>query len=286
MTLTEHVHRYVDLKRKLGYEFTANASMLMLYAVFAEARHDRFTRTETIVDWASNSKSLRSSCKKLQVVRAFAIWMHAENTHHEVPPPDFFGPLSRSRPPPHLMSVDDIRTILSAALLLGPVGTITPHTWHYLFGLMAVTGIRVSEATSLLVSDITPDGLLIRDTKFRMSRLLPLHPTTMCGLDAYRRIRHDKVTLDNHLFVLSHGRSPHKITASRVFRELACKTGVRAGDVASGPRLHDLRHSFAVRSLENLGDGNDPGRHMLALSTYLGHAEITDTYWYLGACRV
>ena len=173
-----------------------------------------------------------------------------------------------------------------AALSMPPVGTIAPLTWHYLFGLVAATGLRIGEARALTLDDITPDGLIVRDAKFGKSRMVALHPTTRDALNRYLVARRSETTLDGHLFVLGTGRPPSQTRVSAVFLELAEQTGIREPGATRGPSLHSLRHSFAVRSIENLDPGADPGRHMLALATYLGHANVSETYWYLESTTV
>ena len=216
-------------------------------------------------------------------MHALAIWLHAEDTRHEVPRRDAFGPMSYRRPPPHPLSIPDIQALLSAALAMRPAGTITPLTWHHMFGLIAATGIRISEALALVPDDLTADGLVIRETKFRKSRMVALHPTTQDALDRYLVARRKERTPHGHLFVLATGRSPSRRTATKTFRKLAEHTELRARAVPRGPTPHSLRHAFAVRSLESLDPDADPDRHMLALATYLGHSEVAHTYWYLEA---
>jgi integrase len=153
-----------------------------------------------------------------------------------------------------------------------------------LFGLLAATGMRISEALALLLGDVTTDGLIIRNTKFRKSRLLPLHDTTRQMLDDYLSARLRLGTLDGALFVSTTGKAPSYSTVESIFLKLMRTIGVRGEPSQPGPRIHDLRHTFAVRSLEQCGhDRNAVARHIVALSTYLGHAHVTDTYWYLHA---
>ena len=130
-----------------------------------------------------------------------------------------------------------------------PSGTIAPLTWHYLFGLIAVTGLGSCEALALTLNDITPDGLLIRDTKFRKFRMVALHPITQDALNRYQTVRRKEKTLDGHLFVITTGEAPSSDWARKAFRDLAEQTGIREPGAARGPTLHSLRHSFAVRSL-------------------------------------
>ena len=171
---------------------------------------------------------------------------------------------------------------------LAPAGSITPLTFHYILGLIAATGLRRSEATSLLLTDLTADGLLIRKAKFGKRRLVPLDGSVHRSMDAYLRERKRCGGPDDHLFVLSTGRPMHPVYLATVFVKLARRVGLRAGPGQPGPRLHDLRHGFAVRALESTlsAERRDVARHMLTLSTYLGHSNTADTYWYLEATPV
>ena len=286
MTISDHVARYVAIKQHLGYEFTTNAEILSNFARFADARDEPFLRADTALQWAVTAPSRDRCVKKLQIVHALATWLHAEDTRHEVPRRDAFGSRSCRRPPPHPLSIPDIQALLSAALAIRPAGTITPLTWHHMFGLIAATGIRISEALALVPGDITVDGLVIRETKFRKSRMIALHPTTRDALERYLVARRRERTPHGRLFVLATGRPPSRWAATKTFRKLAEQTGLRDPAAPRGPTPHSLRHAFAVRSLENLARDADPSRHMLALATYLGHSEIAHTYWYLEATPV
>ena len=284
MTLIDHVARYVALKRRLGYDYRTHAGILRQYARFADDRGDSVVRTATVTEWASAAVSRHQAARRLHFVHAFAVWMRAEDARHEVPPRGLFGPHSNQRPPPDLMTTQEVRALLAAALRLGPTGTISPLTWHYMLGLIASTGIRRCEAVALRLTDVTPHGLVIRESKFRKSRLVTLHPSTTEALDAYLVIRRAQATPVDHLFVLDRGRVPGPDAVTRVFRKLAIQTGIRTG--TRRPRVHDLRHRFATRSLEALDATEDPARHMLALATYLGHVDPVSTYWYLEASPV
>jgi len=287
ITISEHVERFVAMKQKLGYRFVRSGQVLHRFASFAEARDETLMRSKTAIEWAVSAATLRSQrVRKLHAVHDFGSWLHAEDTRHEVPPRDALGRLDMRRPQPWLMSVADIGKLLTAALSMGPAGTIAPLTWHYLFGLVAATGLRISEALALTLDDITEDGLVIRDTKFGKSRMVALHPTTWDAMNRYLEARLAEKTPDRHLFVIASGRRPHQQYAIHVFRKLAEQTGIREPGAARGPTTHSLRHSFAVRSLENLAPDVDPSRHMLALSTYLGHVEVSSTYWYLESTPV
>ena len=284
MTITAHVTQFVTMKQKLGYRFTTNAKVLTSFARFAA--EEEFIHSGTVLAWASAASSQPWCVKRLHIVHAFALWMHAEDARHEVPPRDAFGPLSHRRPAPYLVSIPDIRKLLSAAHSMPPAGTINPLTWHYLFGLIAATGLRIGEALALTLDDITPDGLIIRDSKFRKSRMVAMHPTTREALNRYLAVRCKASTPDEHLFVLATGRPPNSRQAGTAFRKLTEQTEIRKPGTARGPTPHSLRHSFALRSLEDMEPGTDPSRHMLALATHLGHVDVSGTYWYLEATPV
>ena len=288
MTLTEHVERYVTFRRALGHAYVEQARCLQDYAAYAEARGESFVRSGTVLDWASTTPSPRQAQVKLRYVCDLASVLHADDERHEVPDRDALGKARSRRPSPHLLSSAEIRRIMDAALELPPAGSITPLTFHYILGLIAATGLRRSEAAGLLLTDLTADGLLIRKAKFGKRRLVPLEDSVHRAMEAYLRERKRRGGPDEHLFVLSTGRPMHPVYLSRVFVQLARRVGLRAGPGEPGPRLHDLRHSFAVRALESMisTERRDVGRHMLTLSTYLGHSSTADTYWYLEATPV
>jgi integrase/recombinase XerD len=287
MSISTHVQRYVAIKRGLGYSFADQEQMLRKYASFADSFGDIYTSTARMIEWASRAPSAQRSREWLRVVRHFAISIHAEDDRNEIPPAEAFGRAKRPRPHPHIIAEVDIARIMDAALSLPPVASLTPYTYHYLIGLLATTGLRVSEAVGLLESDLTSDGLQIRETKFRKTRLVPIDQSTRTALAEYLALRRRIGGLDPHLFVLSTGEPPDSASISRAFIKLARQIGLRGPQGERGPRLHDLRHSFAVRSLEQCGsDRAAINRHMLALSTYLGHSCLSDTYWYLEATPV
>ena len=156
-----------------------------------------------------------------------------------------------------------------------------PQTYAALISLLVATGLRISEALHLLVSDITPNGLLIRRTKFQKTRLVPLHDTTVTGLGHYLMHRQEAGRGGDHVFVSDGGQPLVYWKVHSVFRALLKSAGLKPSD-GRWPRIHELRHTFAVRALESSPTGRQRiGQHMLALATYLGHVNINTTYWYL-----
>ena len=285
--LSNDVTRYVAVYKTLGLAFGEQSRTLHLYARYAETYDDRFTLVSRIHGWCATASSPVRARSCYDTVRRLCVFLHAEDLRHEVPPAGALGRGRRPRPAPHLLDPQQIRAIMDAALDLPPRGSIRPQTYHHLFGLLAATGLRISEALALKRGDLTEDGLVVRRGKFGKSRLLPLHSTTRKALDAYLAIRTRIGGGGDDLFVVSTGRAPHKVTAHIVFVKLARQLGLRGPGPTPGPRLHDLRHSFAVRSLEACAhDRQAVARHVAALSTYLGHADVSNTYWYLEATPV
>jgi integrase len=213
--------------------------------------------------------------------------MHAENRRHQVPAADALGHAVANRRSPYIYGRDEIARLLRAAAAIEPAGSIRPIVYTTLFGLLAATGMRVAEALALQRDDVTADGLVIRETKFQKSRLLPLHTTVQQAVDRYLVARQKVTDTDRALFISVAGRLLPYSTVRGVFLQLLDRTELRGAHAGRDPRIHDLRHTFAVRSLEQCGhDRVAVARHIGALSTYLGHAHVTDTYWYLQATPV
>jgi integrase/recombinase XerD len=223
-----------------------------------------------------------SRARRLADVARFARYLRAEDTGHEIPPP-IFGHERRPRPSPYILSEEQICEIVQLAAQSGYC-TLRRQTYSTLFALLACTGIRVSEALKLRYDDITPDGLVIRSSKFRKSRLVPLHETARAGLERYLQQRRPYAPFDDHVFI-SLRRKPLLLShVSVTFRTLADKMGLPRGRGQRRPTPHSLRHAFAVRALQACPDGRDHiTEHMLMLSTYLGHSHAALTYWYLEA---
>ena len=285
--LAAAVSHFVEMHRALGFKYRTQDLLLRNFAAFAEAKGDTTVRVDRVLDWASNAPSAAQQRNRLLTVRRFAIAMQLEDPAHEIPPPDAFGHASVRRGIAHIYSADDIARLIDAALRLKPQGSIRPITYATLFALLASTGLRISEALALTVNDITTDGLIIRNTKFRKSRLVPLHQTTRDGLNRYLSARARAAPPETVLFVSQRGKPLPHSTVNGVFLKLARAIGLRKGPGHGGPRLHDVRHTFAVRSLEQCaGDNEAIARHLHALSTYLGHACVSYTYWYLQATPI
>jgi integrase len=282
--LSEDLNRYVDLHRGLGFKFRSQAILLRGFLRAAQTNGDTLVRTETVLAWAAQAPSPPQRRLRLLTVRRFALMMHAEDPAHEVPAADALGRARLERRAPYIYAPGEIVRLVRAAMEMAPQGTIVPQTYATLFGLLAATGLRVSEALALRCEDITADGLIVRQTKFRKDRLVPLHGTTWAALDRYLDARKQVAACNPTLFVLATGSAPTYDMVNPTFRRLAHQLGLRGRPDHPDARIHDLRHTFAVRSLEQCpGDRAAVARHIAGLSTYLGHAHVTDTYWYLSA---
>ena len=281
--LKQILDAYLALRHAAGYELRVPAILLRSFVRFAQDRDHSYVTTQTAIEWAAMAPSKAQRHYRLKAVIRFARYAQADDARHEVPPDGIFGH-HRQRPAPFIFTRADISRLLEAASRLGPAGSLRPHMYRTLFALLASTGLRISEALALRFDDITPDGLLICKTKFHKERLVPLHETAVDGLEHYLIHRRRVGGADNHVFISLRGKGVRYYTVYETFRSLVQALKLEPKTGRSRPNFHGLRHTFAVRALEACPQGRDRiNRHMLALSTYLGHARVTDTYWYLEA---
>lgn len=294
INLQTRVDDYLTERRRLGYKLHARDTLLASFVQYVASRRHRGPLTaDLMADWARQDKWNRGTpgtwAVRLALLRHFVRYLKQFEPATEVPDKLIFGG-KPGRLAPHIYREDEMVELLAATRHLGPRGSLRPITFETLFGLMASTGMRVSEAIHLRDADVDlKHGMLIvRQTKFAKSRQLPLHPSTVAALEHYRRQRaeHVPTTVDTPFFVGSRGKRLGQPLGERqthrVFNALRDRLGWRNRGAHEAPRLHDIRHSFAVRRLMLwYGAGIDVNQMMLALSTYMGHAEIKHTYWYL-----
>lgn len=280
--LSRRVQDYVKIRRAAGFKFEAQAGLLCSFAAYADARGEHYVRASTAIEWAGLAGQVPQRARRLWAVTRFARHARLDDPRHEVPPP-VFGSERWPRRTPYILSPDEIARLLQAARYYGK-NPLQGATYSTLFGLLSCTGLRISEAIRLRRSDITSDGLVIRNTKFRKSRLVALHDSTRAALGRYLSQRQAITSLDDRVFVSLRGTPLIRECVDGVFRELVKRIGLPQG--AGLPRIspHSLRHTFAVRALQTCPDGRERiARHMVALSTYLGHVDAAATYWYLQA---
>ena len=295
-TITQRAQAFLAERRRLGFQARTTGYALLSFARFMDRQYPKAPLTiEGMADWARRDKQQRRTpatwARRLKQLRPFARWLRQFESRTEVPDESVFGPVP-GRVAPHIYREDEIVELLAAARRLQPRGGLRPATYETLFGLIASAGLRVSEALALRDRDVDLTGgmLTVRQTKFAKSRQLPLHPSTVDALTRYRRLRRRHVpgSAEMRFFVGTRGqRLGHALgqrQVHRVFIALRNELGWINRGAHDAPRIHDLRHAFAVRRVMLWHrQGIDIDQMMLSLSTYLGHAKISNTYWYLSA---
>lgn len=277
---------YLRIRRALGYKLERAEKLLAQFLAYLEERDTMIVTVADALAWARlTGGSPDWWAFRLSAVRGFAAYLHALDPAHEVPPADLL-PRRPPRAVPYLYSEAEIVALIAATG--GLRGRLRQATYRTLLGLLWVTGMRVGEAIRLDRDDVDlAHGVLtVRDSKFGKSRLLPLHPTSVTALRRYLHLResNQRATVSDALFISPAGTRLLYCNLHATFRRLRRDAGLVAGSGRCRPRIHDLRHTFAVQTL--LGwyrAGEDVQARLPLLSTYLGHAHPKHTYWYLSA---
>lgn len=286
-TLRQAVGDYLSLRRSLGFKLKKHEPCLRELVSFLKKKKASRISTPLALQFATQHQRQQPAewAARLSVVRGFACYRSGDDLATEIPPPGLL-PYRPMRARPYLYSEEEIRHLLNAARHLSATYSLKPWTYYCLFGLLVVTGMRISEALNLQSKDVDwSEGVLtILGTKLGKSRLVPLHTSTRTVLSAYakRRDRFFNGEPVSHFFVSSSGQRLDGGDVRRTFYQLSRQIGLRDASASHGPRLHDFRHRFAVETLVRWYRRNeDVERRLPILSTYLGHAHVTDTYWYL-----
>jgi integrase len=283
------VEDYVEMRRSLGFKLLDANVSLIKFASFLEQRNAPHITISLAMEWAQQDKMARPAewAKRLSFVRGFARHWSAHDSQTEVPPNNLL-PHRPGRAHPYLYSDDEIRQLLQAARQLPSPHGLRGPTYYCLLGLLAVAGLRISEARNLQTADVDlNEGILtIRGAKFGKSRLVPIHPSTRSVLSDYASQRdHFLARPPETFFVSGRGTRLDGGEIRRTFYYLSRQVGLRGARDSHGPRLHDFRHRFAVETLVQwYRSSQDVERLLPILSTYLGHVHVADTYWYLTAC--
>lgn len=281
----EHVEDYLRFRRALGYKLDRAGHLLPQFVDYLDAASTSTLTSDLAISWARLATNARPTywAARLAVVRGFARYLQTIDPATEIPPSGVF-PARRHRPAPYLWSEQDISGLLdSASTLPAPLRAATYQT---LFGLLAVTGMRVGEAIGLDRDDLnTTNGVItIRHAKFDRPRLVPLHTSTTTALNTYlsERDRLCPTPRSAALFITAAGTRLGRSDVAKTLRQLTTTMGLRTETVH--PTAHQLRHSFAVRTMIDWHrSGVRVDDHIATLSTYLGHISPADTYWYLSA---
>jgi integrase/recombinase XerD len=286
-SLQNAIEDYIALRRSLGFKLNDMAADLTKFASFLEQKAAPYITTALALEWAMQSTDHLPShwARRLGFVRVFARHWSATDPRTEIPPAGLL-PFRAQRARPYLYTEQEIQRLLAAAKSLSPASGLRPWTYHCLFGLLAVSGLRISEAIKLERQDVDfyQGVLTIRQTKFNKNRLIPLHTSTRDVLSEYAEHRDRLVpNPSSSCFLLNDcGRCLERSAVRRTFYDLSRQIGLRGPADHNGPRIHDFRHRFALNTLiQWYRAGEDIERRLPVLSTFLGHAHVADTYWYL-----
>lgn len=280
---------YLAVRRALGFKLHNTGATLHQFVQFAEREGAVCITTELALRWATHPVEVHPAhwATRLSMVRRFAQYCRGTAPHTEIPPQGLL-PYRYHRKPPYMYTEQEISQLLAAAHQLQSLTGLRANTYATVLGLLAVTGMRLSEAVGLERADVDlADGsLTIRHTKFGKTRWLPLHPSTQYVLGQYAGLR-DHLWPRPHtprFFLSERGTRLTSWSVRQTFVQLSRHIGLRGATARHGPRLHDLRHSFAVRTLLTwYGAGIHVEQRLPTLAAYLGHAHVNDTYWYLSA---
>jgi len=286
--LEQHLIDYLELRHSLGHQVAESQWLLPGFVAFLNGRGSRTVTVREALDWAQQSTSGRVTTvgpRRLTAVRGFARYLSGIDPDTEIPPLGLM-PLRQRWRPPFIYIPADVEAVreLARQSIVSPLRAATYDT---LIGLLAVSGLRIGEAIKLDRSDLdwNEGVLLIRESKFGKSRLVPLHPSSMQALSEYAVLRDQLQPRPKELsfFVSLKRKRLLYAVVQDTFRQLI-NTAEIGVDAPSPPRLHDFRHTFAVRTLLDwYRAGEDVQSKMPSLSTYLGHREPAYTYWYLSA---
>ncbi len=287
LTLTAEVEAYLNDRRHLGFSLNREGLQLLAFARFADAQGVEGHLTEALaIAWAQHGQPKRLTCaRRLDIVRRFAQYRLPFDARTEIPATGLFGPSTR-RLTPHVYDAREIEALVVAAAALPCAKGLRGATYATFFGLLAAAGLRLSEALWLQRTEVDLTGglLTLTHTKFHRTRLVPLHASTTEALTQYALLR-DRlipVPLENRFFLSARGVGLDARTVEYTFDRLRRQLGWRPRGQHPAPRLQDLRHSFIChRLLAWYRQGVDINHAILALATYVGHAEVTETYWYI-----
>jgi integrase/recombinase XerD len=286
-TLRQAVHEYLSMRRSLGFKLREAGKALLDFVTFMEQHRATYITEALALTWAKQSENVQAAywARRLSFVRGFARYRSSSDPRTQIPSPGLL-PFRPKRARPYLYSDKEIESLLRAARDMPhryQSGALLPWVYYCLFGLLSVSGLRLSEARNLKLQDVDLDNavLTVRGTKFGKTRLVPLHASTCKVLADYldRRQRHWAArTVSPYLFVSSWGNRLDGGQIHRAFYVLSRQIGLRGASNSHGPRLHDLRHRFATKTLVNwYRSGQDPERRLPLLSAYLGHVHVADT---------
>ena len=288
-TMTEHVAAYLAERSMLGFSISGpGAQLLKSFAGFADGQDCGTLTSDLVIHWAKDQSRTSHPftwAGRLAIVKPFAAYMTRLDPATEFPATPIFGK-SRRRLTPHIYTDGEILGLLAAARALQPQGELRSAVFETLIGLIAATGLRISEAINLRCCDVDIEACCatVRMTKFQKSRHVPFHRSVAEALGSYLQVRGRFVRqeAEQAFFTVAGGQYLNKRTVHGVFQRLRAAVGIVPRGSYPHVRIHDLRHTFICRRLERWqAEGCDIDNAIAALSTYVGHAKVSDTYWYM-----
>ncbi len=290
IALGEAAADFVNMRRSLGCKMHAGGYYLVDFVSFMERNNACVITSKLALQWAQQPTTVKpiTWAKRLSYVRDFAKYCHAIDPRTEIPAPNLL-PHRPQRSRPYIYTDSEVQQLLQLALKLPGASPLKQQTYHCLFGLLSVSGMRIGEALDLRVTNVDLEArvLTVEKSKFGKSRLIPLHESTVQRLSNYKKIRDValKGRKSDHFFISETRDRLNHHTTRRIFYLIMKEIGSPRQKKKQGPRLHDLRHRFAIETLLHwYRDGRDVEHCLPVLSTYLGHLNIAHTYWYLTAC--
>lgn len=292
-SLSKALQEYLSLRRALGFKLKEDGRCLAQFVSFLEKKGTSHVTTENAVCWAVMPQGVQPAhwTRRLRMVHLFAEYLSTLDPRTEIPPKNLL-PNRYRRKSPYIYTDEQVMRLIEAASHLPstvPSATgLRAQTYSTLFGLLSVTGMRIREALALNREnvDLTQGILTVIATKFGKSRLVPVHPSTQHALQQYGQFR-DRIyprLKTQSFFISERGVRLGYWGVLRTFVRLSHEIGLRGPTDSNGPRMHDFRHRFAVRTLVHWYEtGVNAERHIHVLSTFLGHVKVSDTYWYLSA---
>lgn len=282
-SLTKSLAEYLTLQRTLGFKLKGAGIMLKGFLTFLKNKESPVITTKLALIWATQPAHTQPMnwASRLCMVRHFAQYRITQDPRTEIPSQELL-PFRYNRKTPYRYSDREVKKLLEAAEQLPSKTGLTSATYTTLFGLLAVTGMRVSEAINLNVPDVDLDNkvIIVRESKFGKTRLVPIHPTTQCVLKTYSDLRDHRYPQSKSFFIAETHAQLNYQAVRRVFIKLSRKIGSKN----RAPHIHDLRHRFALSTVMRwYRAGIDVEKQLPKLSTYMGHVMITYTYWYLTA---
>lgn len=292
MSLSLELQRYLNMRRNLGYDLSTSERVLKRFVSFLEDRNETHIRLELFLEWKASFGYANQSTwsRRLGMIRLFASWLHSLDPWHQVPPSSLI-PGRYQRKQPYIYTDDQVRGIMLASAGLASPNGFRAITYPAFIGLVSVTGLRISEAIALNDAHVDLDSgiIMVYNGKNGKDRLLPVSASTKAGLKMYAAKRDRLLGYSPEPFFVSDMGMRLTDCSVRYNFATACQDiGLRAEQRfhknGTGPRIHDLRHTFAVKVLMNwYRQGKDIDQEMLKLVNYLGHQKVAHTYWYMEA---